>query len=770
MTVSLAFNFYVSNNSVSPEMGRIGDDAVKMAAKTKAAGLSFSQLGTALKYAGIAAAAGEAVALVDALAPMTGLLAAVPAVALAGATSVVALAVGFHGLTAALKTSASSGGVSADQLASAQHRIAQAELSATAAERGLSDARETAAKKLRDLTLQTEEANLAVSDSELAVKDAQLSLNQARQQGDPLAIQHAENALAEAQLNVVEAQNRASDTQEEYNKRQQQGVEGSDEVQQALQHQADSTYELAQAQKALNGGGGGSDASAVAYAKLAPAAKLVVDVLKSLAPAWKQVQQATQQSLFVGAAADIRTLGATYLPILRVQLAGVASGWNGAFHQTAQLAATPGFVRDTAEGLNNTATFAKIAGQALAPVVDGLRQFGVVGSQYLPRLAGFIKDTAVGFDRWATAARDSGKISSWIATGTLVAQKFWMIVLSLGGAIRNVFHAGDAGPNFLDTLVKGAAAFASWTASAQGQSQLKEFFGSLRDVASQLWGIIKSVGTAFIQAGPGISTASAYLSVGGAVVKVLADNMNLLRPLLPFLLILFATWKIYTTNVKIAKAATDAFKAAQVLLNATMLANPIGLIVAVILGLIVVFVLLWNKSAGFRDFWKGLWKDIQGAAQAAWGFLVAGFDALKKALSWSSLVGDFKWAMNGIIGLLDQAIHHINSGIIDSVNHLSGLIGIPAIPHIPDIPKLATGGHVLRTGLALIHEGEDVVPAAQVRTNGPTVGRNNGPVAVSITVDGTAGKLEQAVIWIIKNHARVVGGKGPDSVQKAFGQ
>jgi len=47
--------------------------------------------------------------------------------------------------------------------------------------------------------------------------------------------------------------------------------------------------------------------------------------------------------------------------------------------------------------------------------------------------------------------------------------------------------------------------------------------------------------------------------------------------------------------------------------NAVTLANPIVLIVAAIVGLIAAFVVLWNKSEAFRNFWIGLWEGIKSA-------------------------------------------------------------------------------------------------------------------------------------------------------------
>ena len=52
-------------------------------------------------------------------------------------------------------------------------------------------------------------------------------------------------------------------------------------------------------------------------------------------------------------------------------------------------------------------------------------------------------------------------------------------------------------------------------------------------------------------------------------------------------------------------------KAAMAALNLTMAANPIGLVIAAIAGLVAAFVALWNKSEAFREFWIGLWENVK---------------------------------------------------------------------------------------------------------------------------------------------------------------
>ncbi|MBP3573219.1 MAG: phage tail tape measure protein [Prevotella sp.] len=56
-----------------------------------------------------------------------------------------------------------------------------------------------------------------------------------------------------------------------------------------------------------------------------------------------------------------------------------------------------------------------------------------------------------------------------------------------------------------------------------------------------------------------------------------------------------------------------AIKTAFTGLWAVMAANPVGLIVAAIAGLVAAFVVLWNKSEAFRDFFIGIWESIKAA-------------------------------------------------------------------------------------------------------------------------------------------------------------
>lgn len=101
---------------------------------------------------------------------------------------------------------------------------------------------------------------------------------------------------------------------------------------------------------------------------------------------------------------------------------------------------------------------------------------------------------------------------------------------------------------------------------------------------------------------------------------------------------------------KAFKKAQEGATIAQWLLNVAMNANPIGIIVAAIAGLVTAFVILWNKSEGFRNFWIGLWENIKEVASVVWEaitkFFSTAWDNIKAV--WTGVKAWFTGIWQGI--------------------------------------------------------------------------------------------------------------------------
>ena len=102
------------------------------------------------------------------------------------------------------------------------------------------------------------------------------------------------------------------------------------------------------------------------------------------------------------------------------------------------------------------------------------------------------------------------------------------------------------------------------------------------------------------------------------IFKWIIDNKDSIIAALTGAAAAVGAYVAYTTAVKVMKEGWMALEivqkavaAAQWLLNAAMSANPIGLVVAAIAGLVAAFVVLWNKSDAFREFWINLWENVK---------------------------------------------------------------------------------------------------------------------------------------------------------------
>jgi hypothetical protein len=93
----------------------------------------------------------------------------------------------------------------------------------------------------------------------------------------------------------------------------------------------------------------------------------------------------------------------------------------------------------------------------------------------------------------------------------------------------------------------------------------------------------------------------------------------------------------------IMTAAANAIKTVRIAIlamNSAMLANPIGLVVALIAGLVAAFIYLWNNNEGFRKFWMNMWEKVKdvtakviSAVKNKFNDLQAGFNKVKTIFS-----------------------------------------------------------------------------------------------------------------------------------------
>lgn len=126
--------------------------------------------------------------------------------------------------------------------------------------------------------------------------------------------------------------------------------------------------------------------------------------------------------------------------------------------------------------------------------------------------------------------------------------------------------------------------------------------------------------------------------------------------------------------------ATNAWTAAQWLLNAALNANPIGIVITVIAALVAAVVYCWNKFAGFRAFILTMWNTMKGFGNIIKEYVI---DRLKTLLSGIGKIGEaFAKLFNG----------DFNGAWSSAVNGVKDISGITSAEKALKSTKQLAGG------------------------------------------------------------------------------
>lgn len=253
------------------------------------------------------------------------------------------------------------------------------------------------------------------------------------------------------------------------------------------------------------------------------------------------------------------------------------------------------------------------------------------------------------------------------------------------------------------------------------------------------------------------------------------------------------------TAIIATSVASGIATAAQWAWNVAMMANPIGLIIAGVMLLIGVIVLIATKTTWFQDLWSAVWSFMEKPVK--WLVdMVVGYVTFMWGM-WSNVIGairdffvaSFKWAIDFIVGYfgfiwsLPGKFWNVFKSIGDAIwqplkwafnmvawawNNTVGRLSfripdwVPGVGgngfSMPRLPMLASGGDITRTGMAIVHKGERIVPAGHAG-----LGASGGGGVITVVIDMSSVPAEIRT-WI-KKMTRVYGGTSKDNVQIAWG-
>lgn len=130
----------------------------------------------------------------------------------------------------------------------------------------------------------------------------------------------------------------------------------------------------------------------------------------------------------------------------------------------------------------------------------------------------------------------------------------------------------------------------------------------------------------------------------------------------------------FVGKIQKAQEATEGLSVAQATLNVIMDANPIGLIIAAVAGLVAAIVYLWNTNEAFRDAVIGAWNTISDTASQVWNGIVTFFtETIPNAFSslgnfftstvpqmfsdlWTTITTAFTDGWNGVVTFFTSSV------------------------------------------------------------------------------------------------------------------
>jgi phage-related minor tail protein len=358
-------------------------------------------------------------------------------------------------------------------------------------------------------------------------------------------------------------------------------------------------------------------------------------------------------------------------------------------------------------------------------IADALKEFNI-------RAVDGSKSTADGFGRLGLSA---SKMAADIAAGGPRASAALDTVLDRLRGVKNPMQQAQVAVELFGTKAEdlqsslfaldpskatsalgdfqGAAKRAGDAISSGPSAQIEQAKRAFLGWATNMLGgvvipmITKLVGVLSFVFGPALTAVTGWLRDNWNWLQVVAIAIGAM--VAPMLLAKagMAAWNLV---VGLATKAQAAF-------NLVMNANPFMLIIGLVAALVAAFVVLWNKSAAFRDFFIGMWHGIQTGVSAAVGLVKSSWDGL---VDWFSKIPDrigralaslasvisgvFKGALNAVIDAINWALDHSINWVISKANGILAGVGAPQVPTVPHVPRLARGGLLTRGGLAMVGE------------------------------------------------------------------
>lgn len=168
--------------------------------------------------------------------------------------------------------------------------------------------------------------------------------------------------------------------------------------------------------------------------------------------------------------------------------------------------------------------------------------------------------------------------------------------------------------------------------SRKAQERLTDAFAELGRVGEPIMTAVKNAVASMVEVA--VPLVVSFIDKVKDLIKWIKENESTIQSWVGVIIgagTAIGTFLLILNWGKIMTAAANAVKVVRTAIlgmNAAMMANPIGLVVAAIVGLVAAFIYLWNNVEGFRKFWQKTWDQIKSLASKAWTSIKKAFSSI----------------------------------------------------------------------------------------------------------------------------------------------
>ena len=461
----------------------------------------------------LAAAAALAATALLALAPIVYLVGAAFGAATTAGFGLVAmvgvLMLGLGGLGEAWKVygqksggGGAAGAAAAREVKAATDALADAQRAAQRASEDVNRARMEETERLEDLSRALAGARLDEEGASLAILRARRRLSEARRSGSGLDIAEAQLGYRQAVQSLEMVKDRVQDLQQEQDKANEKGVEGSDRVQAALENQARAQRDLADAAQRLSeagrSGAGGVDKFAEAMGNLSANGQKLIQTFIGLKPAFTDLKLSVQDRLLAGLDVTFKDLATKWLPELKPMLGGVADSINRMFKGLAAAVSTPKFIADMKVAVAGFGVGIERLGEGIGSLIGGLGRLGAKSTPVFITLMDLIAGTFENFSRWIEKADDSGALDTFMDKAAKSLRELWTIsglVLDLFGELVKTFlpNSEREGKGFLENTKLALEGMRNWLADPENKKMVRDLVSEFQNMGDQISNTMNSI-------------------------------------------------------------------------------------------------------------------------------------------------------------------------------------------------------------------------------------------------------------------------------------